>query len=279
MDETGPRRITVRSLIPEATKKWAYTMLGIFVYYLCPRKRIVLIMSAMRSGSTLLKSLLAEGPDVSMLDEFNFITYADSNRFHFYFKVFVQSRKRIIVLKQPYNNAKKDSSKYGRVPIKGVKKIILYRDPFAALCSLSSLPNSRNIKPVEYWIDSYESILLNIKEEEIYNGDVAVVKYEDLVEKPEDTTMYLFKFIGSVKNKGVDSYTNWKWKPDRDDTSKMIKSLKVQSGRMYHPDCDNDLWESISKNEKIGVIKERLARLSRLCNARFLGTTGNDIST
>jgi len=62
------------------------TVMGTVFFYIFPRKTIVLIVSSMRAGSTLLKALLAEAPDVSNLPEFNFNAYAKYNKFRFYFE-------------------------------------------------------------------------------------------------------------------------------------------------------------------------------------------------
>ena len=68
-----------------------------------------------------------------------------------------------------------------------------------------------------------------------------LVRYEDLVERPQEKTLELFRFIGSVQSVGTDTYSvpargRWRW--GIDDNSPKIRSLRVQppkSGAITNP--------------------------------------------
>ena len=73
------------------------TLIGFLLYFFYPRKKLVMIVSTMRSGTTLLKALMAEAEDVSNLPETKFTR--STNPYLTYYDFFRSSRKKIIVLK------------------------------------------------------------------------------------------------------------------------------------------------------------------------------------
>lgn len=176
-----------------------YTALGFLKYHRAPRARVVLVLSSMRSGSTLLKSLMGQGGDVSLLDEFHFIPYANHNKYFFYFLVSRLSDKPIIVLKKPFNNVAAHLPLYGKTPLSRVLNIVLYRHPYETLISLKALQRSKHYgefsdeQCVDYWADTYEAIFSNVDT----NRDILFVRYEYLTEQTEYVTGRIFEFIGS----------------------------------------------------------------------------------
>ena len=65
------------------------------------KKTLVLLIGSMRSGTTLLKALLAESPDVSHLPEIDYRKYRKYNKYRAYCEMYHLSKKRIIILKFP----------------------------------------------------------------------------------------------------------------------------------------------------------------------------------
>ena len=193
---------------------------------------VVCIMSSMRSGSTLLKSLIAKAQDTSDLPEINFFHYKWYNRW----KINFLSNADIIVMKFPRAFHHK---KYPVLPkIGGLKKIFLVRDVYGNVKSLDKMIRlaNLNIDPKwtldtlanDYWYETNAN-LLKLAENDTEN--IMVVRYEDLVNDPIATTKAVFEFIGSKQSEGVDTYlkpNNYDWRWGSDDGGELIKSLKVQ---------------------------------------------------
>jgi len=96
-------------------------------------KTIVFIISTMRSGSTLLKSLLANAPDTSHLAEVDFQKYDHTNSW----KLKTLSNANILILKKP---APFDQQNYPLIPpVKKQKKIILVRDVYETVESIKTM--------------------------------------------------------------------------------------------------------------------------------------------
>ena len=193
-------------MISNYLKKMAQILLGFFFYYLLPKKTIVLIMCCARSGSTLLKALLAEAPDVSHLPEINFRRYL-SNKYHLCFASHRFSTKRIIVFKRPhwFNNVK---DKLSIPDSKNIKVIFLVRDVYDTVVSLEKRTkvNCLNIgkkELVEFWCNANEMIMNTVAH---IKQNVYFVRYEDLLKNAEDVTKMLFKFIGSCRRDGTNTY-------------------------------------------------------------------------
>lgn len=195
-------------------------------------KSIVLILGSMRSGSTLLKSLLANAPDISYLPEVDFQKYSGLKAL----KLKLLAKEEILVLKKP---AKYDAVKYPQVPrLISPKKIILIRDVGPTVNSLIRMnqaidKNKFNQSPEElainYWARTYLNLLDTF---EIDNEETLLVKYEDLVSDPIGVTSSLFKFVGSEQMSGVDTYVppeSYKWGWGNDDGGEKIKTLAIQS--------------------------------------------------
>lgn len=189
----------------------------------------------MRSGSTLLKSLLANAPDVSDLNEVNFQSYSGRNpRLD---QMWGLAPQRILVLKRPawYH----ETRRYPRLPgLANRRVILLVRDVYPTVESLrrmslgwlagKSRPLVDRWLAKSYWRPVSQRLLeLSRRSPE----EMRLVRYEDLVARPQEITLDLFRFIGSVQSVGVDSYSvpaggGWRW--GADDNSAKLRSLQVQ---------------------------------------------------
>lgn len=214
----------------------------------------------MRSGSTLLKALLAVADDVSDLPEVNFQKYRSGDDRG----LCRMAPEPILVLKRPC--WLQEVNRYPRIPAgANVKPIILARDCYEVVSSVKRMMLS-NFQGVfrgaldpflvsHYWCGVYDS-LLNLRDQ---SKDVCLVRYEDLVENPIHETKRLFKYIGSARTEGVDSYNppkGRKWRWGQDDGSDKIKSLKVCASS--RPRNDVRLARYIENSESVLRIQERL---------------------
>jgi len=218
-----------------------------------PKKNIVIILSAMRTGSTLLKALLAKAPDVSHLPELDYRVYFRGGRFNFYKKVYYLSPKKIIVLKAPHWFV---GSKELRIlpKLSNIKIIVLTRDVYGVIQSLTrrhkdtECSHLTSIDFLNYWCESYESIMNSV---DSLKKNLYFVRYEDILNNSVLITSKLFNFIGSCQKEGVDSYTkseNFDFKYRIGDGSEKIKSLKVQ--RNNRAEVNNKKLEKIIDNSE-----------------------------
>ena len=187
-------------------------------------KNVVLLISAMRSGSTLLKALLATAPDVSDLPEFDFQTLSSAGEL--WWRVLRQTPERIVVLKRPAWFP--EAPTYPRIPefLSNARKIILVRvNVHDAVISMREmlectapemLPMWPDENLVGYWCLVHERLLANefLKQESAF-----WLTYEQLVDCPEETMKKLFLFIGSSQQEGTSSYEppkgyEWQWGTD-----------------------------------------------------------------
>ena len=185
----------------------------------------VLIYSSIRSGSTLLKALLATRSDVTNLPEVDFNIAPALAQY---------IPNKITVFKKP-------NFKFNYPALPGnfdYKMIVLIRNPYDTILSiykafLETKPeltfNLTEEIMVEQWSNLYEQI--NTKFYDTKNEKL-VVLYEKLIQDPIGETNNLFEFIGSQNTKGVDTYCfpkNFQWEWGRDDGGDTIKTLQVQN--------------------------------------------------
>lgn len=231
-----------------------------FILQLARYPNVVCIMSSMRSGSTLLKSLIATAPDTSDLPEINFIEYKWYNRW----KINLLSKADIIVMKYPraFHHIK-----YPVLPkIGGLKKIFLVRDVFGTVQSLDKMLRLPNVTIDKKWTLKelantywYETNANLIKLLEENGNDLLLVRYEDLISNPIATTKIVFEFIGSKQLKGVDTYSkpeNYEWKWGSDDGGELIKSLKVQ--RSIKGDVISEEIKNLELEQKTKDLRTKL---------------------
>lgn len=212
-------------------------------------KSFVFIASAQRSGSTLLKALLAKGPDVSHLPEVPFHLYGKRTAW----QLKTLSDKPIIVLKKP---SWPNENNYPLIPPLGNSKIILLiRHPYETILSTGKM--YEKVNPgfwhkwnyekmlYDYWLPTYERILnrkLHLQ------PNAKMVQYEELTSQPIEQTASLFEFIGSERLLGTNTYEpgTQEWAFKVDDGSENIKSLQVQSSS---PKRENKTLLAMIKNE------------------------------
>lgn len=198
---------------------------------------LVVIASTMRSGSTLLKALLAEADDVLNLPETNFQNDRVVQRV-------LQNHKPtdppIKLLKKPawYQ----ESRSYPRLPSgDDVKVVALVRDVYDTVVSLRKMtfrgmagwfaPMVTSWMARRYWVNVTRS-LLDLSKSRPHQ--VRLVRYEDLTADPVQVTSDLYSFVGSNRTEGTRTYSppdSYKWKWGSDDGSQNIKSLEVQAPR------------------------------------------------
>jgi hypothetical protein len=251
--------------VPTHAKWLAYTLLGWLTFGRSQGRTCVLVLSSMRSGSTLLKSMLGQAADVSLLDEFNFITYAKHNRYFFHWLVTRLSDRRIVVLKKPFNNVPQHKALYGLVPLDNPLRIVLFRNPYDTLLSLKAMQRKYGYRTfsdeacVDYWCDTYEAIFANTDTAR----DTLAVRYEDLTRAPAVVTQRIFRFIGSRHDAGVVRYAAHDWKKGRDDDSEKIRSGAVHEARTADPAKDPALHAAILASPRVAALMRRLESLQR----------------
>lgn len=254
-------------------KKWE-AFFGFILYHFFSRKTFVFILGTMRSGSTLLKALLAEARDVSNLPEIRLRCYRSYGKYALYYNLSKLSRKRIIVIKFP---AWIYCLEYPLIKINNARVIILFRDSCDIVMSIQNMfkitfPKNKNIKIkelVNYWCRVYENILDN--KELMNNNKVVFLKYEDLLKDPKKITKRLFAFISSKQRWGVDSYKqpdNYKWEWKFDDAGDRIKSLRVQEKTKYDENQRREVLKIINSSAKTASLMIRLNNHEKRINVK-----------
>lgn len=198
---------------------------GFIRYYLAPRREVVCILSTVRSGSTLLKALLAMAPDVSHLPEVPFRTIP-RNRYQAYRHISHLSRRRIVVLKRPGSFT---DTRYPQLPNLDPRVIVLTRDVPGVVASWQRLrPDAETAFLATRWAEIYQRIL--DRTQVLPARRVARVRYEDILADPVAETARLFGFIGSVRRHGTDEYApgDFAWRYGSDDGSPRIHTRRVQ---------------------------------------------------
>lgn len=224
---------------------------------------IVVIASTMRSGSTLLKALLAEADDVLNLPETHFQNQRVVDRI---LRNHGQSMPPIKVLKKPawYQEAKR----YPKLPeVDNLKTIALVRDVYETVVSLRKMtfgwfakftaPLVTSWLARRYWVNVTSSL---IRLSQQNSKDVLLVRYEDVVANPIDQTRELYQFIGSCRTTGTNRYSppnDYSWKWGSDDGSPNIKSLEVQPPREKKRD-DKRLVQLLQNDESIMGLRSQL---------------------
>ncbi|MEE2640043.1 MAG: sulfotransferase [Planctomycetota bacterium] len=224
---------------------------------------IVVIASTMRSGSTLLKALLAEADDVLNLPETNFQSSATVRRI---LEDHRPEQPPIKVLKKPawYH----ETNAYPKLPqVEGLKTIALVRDLYDTVVSLRkmtfrwfagwSAPWVTTWLARKYWVGVTSSL---VDKSESDAGNVLLVRYEDIVADPIAETRRLYSFIGSARETGTDQYSppstySWRW--GSDDGSQNIKSLRVQTPRQKKRD-EKRIVHLMEQTESIRQLRKKL---------------------
>lgn len=226
-------------------------------------KKSVIIISTMRSGSTLLKALLASNPEVSDLPEVDFQKYKHPKHENDAVEL---SEHKIVIMKKPawFNEIRS----YPRLPpFSNLQTITLIRDVYSTVMSMRRMvfgPAEKIMRGLgdrffaeTYWAGITENLLQKHEHSDINS---ILLRYEDLTDNPIDETSRLFKFIGTSNKEGVSSYHpphSRKWRWGKDDASEKIKSLQVQP--LPKPTYDNRKLQKIIQNSsRIQRLRERL---------------------
>lgn len=228
---------------------------GAIIYYTQPKKQFIIIASAMRSGSTLLKALLAQAPEIEQLSEQRF--QLPQNFFTVYGRLARLSKYPYILLKHPANF--QDYQTYPILPKVPYKMIILVRNPLDTLISVRKMQEvQQEPKSVadllHYWKVVHQRLV------KLSGPNVRLIRYEDLVTQPESTTKELFAFIGSTLQEGVSTYKNpnkshWEW--GKDDGGEVIKKMEVQRlAKDYSHHLD--LVEAIKQDPEMQALIQQL---------------------
>ncbi|MCF8246276.1 MAG: sulfotransferase [Saprospiraceae bacterium] len=206
------------------TKVLIKTILGFIVINFYPKKTIVFILSTMRSGSTLLKALLAEAPEIQHTNEIEL--FSAPNKYIEYFHYWRLTGTPILLVKRPSNFT--DYKSYPVLPKISSCQIILIRNPVDTINSIvkmnQAVKSYHEIEDiVDYWCITYDNLAK-------LEGKKKIVLFDDLIRYPIDTTSKLFSFIGSKRKLGTKTYSlpesgNWEW--GMDDGGELIGQFKV----------------------------------------------------
>jgi hypothetical protein len=214
----------------------------------------------MRTGSTLLKALLAQGKNVSHLPEIDLLQYNKHSPGEINKKLKALSPEHYLVIKRP---APYNWQNYPPLVVEKSKKIILFRNPHDTIRSLhrmiSAVPDSPHRSHeflLDYWVNVNEKLLSVFPKD---RPDVAYVRYEDLVENPIKVTEGIFRFLGLSSQKGVSTYerpNDFSWTWGSDDQGDKINSLRVQPPGQQ--EVDPILKELIVADPRVLEIVSRL---------------------
>lgn len=226
----------------------------------CDRRTVVTIVSTMRSGSTLLKALLAEAEDISSLPEVNFQKYTGQDALELIGSL---DDSPIIVLKRPawYHEA----NTYPRLPnVESLKMIALVRDAYETVKSLKKMTFRSAHRMVGNLVDRFllsywckvVSRIVDLAEQ----SSAPLVRYEELVANPEPVTRRLFQYLESNRIEGVDQYrvpSSYEWKWGKDDGGPRIRELRVLPPEP-HGYQDEGLVRAIQRMDNVVELRRRL---------------------
>lgn len=233
-------------------------------------KEFIFIVSCIRSGSTLLKSLLCQHDEADYIPEFNFAKLYGLPENQVVEQLSALSEKRFIILKWPHDDG-------FLIPLLRAKVIFLFRQPIDTTRSIyrmyksekpKDLNSSINLPPFESsdvnffkwcanrWMKTNGILLGSL---DFQQHDVRMVNFDDLVRDPVSVTGSLFSHFGFKNTYGVSSYQMpthdgaWTWGVD--DGGEKIKSLRVQKDiRLLDAESENILQRIILEHRVIGFI-------------------------
>jgi hypothetical protein len=241
----------------------AHILMGISRYHLGRPKTIAVILSSMRSGSTLLKALLAEADDISQLPEIAFSQYRSMPAYKAYNLVCRLSEAPIIVLKRPVYYELTLPFPPGFIRLRIIILIRNALDVAASLIRMTEQDQERYAEPwtaehaIAYWRDSYEKI---ISHPELTAHDTLFLKYEDLVTNPVEESLKAYRFLGSSRNSGTSHYRkpeHYEWSWGSDDGGDIIKSLQVDPSRKRASAPDQLLTNALRADSKACELMQR----------------------
>ena len=193
-------------------------------------KQYIYVLSSMRAGSTLLKSLLATRKEIADLPEIPVQLADEIASFTPEPMILIKRPKNYPNINYPYFQFRRNS-----------KIIVLIRNPYDTILSLHKMNLENHFHNIhwyneerllDYWIATYYSLIKNI---DFQVQNVHLVRYEDLTQSPVATTEAIFKFLGTSDTSGTNTYSNpkgypWKWGfGDGGDVLKQLKIVYKQS--------------------------------------------------
>lgn len=202
------------------------------------------LLSTMRSGSTLLKALIASASDIAHMPEVNFQTVLQSSKKRSELEA-AHPNEKILLLKRPawFHETKRYPIVAGDFP---VQRIILIRDVYETVRSVGRMMMGKTFDRFpglwgqkliakRYWAPITKNLLQHGQR---VPDQSLTVRYEDILREPEKETLTIFRFLGSEQTEGVRSYSmpeNFRWKWGSDDGSPRIKSKEVLPPRDLSP--------------------------------------------
>ena len=227
-------------------------------------KTVALLLSTMRSGSTLLKALLATAPDISDLPETNFQRFRHP---HTHRRLYALAPEPILLLKRPawFN----ELNRYPQLPeLPDLRRIVLIRDAYANVLSIRRMlfrkaPLLQRLDlGNRFLVENYWS-RITTRLSRLAAADPAgtvLVRYEDVVADPTKQTARLFAFLGSEQTEGTATYeapADYDWRWGRDDGSEHIKSLTVRRTRQITY-ADQNLLRAIKRSGAAMALRRQL---------------------
>ncbi|MGE9290400.1 MAG: hypothetical protein ACQKBT_05395 [Puniceicoccales bacterium] len=226
--------------------------------------RYAVLLSTMRSGSTLLKALIASAPDVAHMPEVNFQSVLRSERKRRELEL-RYPEERILLLKRPAWF--QETGRYPSIP-EGipVQRIILLRDVYETVRSVGRMMLGKTFDRIpgvwgqkwiarHYWVP----ITRNLLRHGIDHPETSItVRYEQILHNPERETQAIFQFLGSEQNEGIRSYEtpeNFRWRWGSDDGSPRIRSKEVLPPRDLGPE-DQQRKEWICSLPEVKAMRE-----------------------
>lgn len=214
--------------ILKKTREKIHQVQGKFAYHFGEKIRIVYIFSTMRSGSTLLKSLLLENMNIPYYQEISVYNRGDKNLS--YFNMFQKRNKGYVVAKQPayFRNFQTYPNLHH---FRDSLCILLFRHPDEIFQSLqnmmSDIGKNRPDSEYENYIHITFKNMLELHQNPQYQSQI--VFYDNLTEKPKITLSNLLGFMNySYENIHTEYQKNLNsggW--GRDDISEKFNSGKI----------------------------------------------------
>lgn len=225
----------------------------------------------MRSGSTLLKALVGQAPDIAHLPEYDFQRYhRDPLRWYHHATRQSDAPRLLFKLPAPVREATlypllPEPATLPRIPF---YYLILVRNPAATIASLLKMHADQQILTdltaadwLAYWGATYSGILNYLEAKP--DTRVKMVRYEDILANPIATTRDLFAWLGSSQQEGIATYTppdgkGWRW--GKDDAGAKIQSARVQPHLTPPP---AELTEFCAADQNVKALLERLGQFIR----------------
>jgi len=193
------------------------------------------LLSTMRSGSTLVKALIGSAPDIAHLPETNFRKILSSRAEREALEA--AHPERILLLKRPAWFH--ETRSYPVVPENlPCRRVLLIRDVYETVRSVGRMLGGKTFDRFpglwgqkwiarRYWAPVTRNLLEHYR---LRPEDSLLIRYEDVLSAPEEKTLRIFRFLGSEQWEGIRSYEspeNFRWKWGSDDGSPRIKSRTV----------------------------------------------------